>query len=408
MAVPFSWTLRSLLKFVACGTLLALASGCASTLEMVEAAQEPPSVEMALDRINSAARVIELEEIILRAMPISAASTWPAKVDKPIPDADYGRLAGASAPEALLKSFGKAHLSPVRIKAMAVQTILFETAPDMHYQRKYIDTDPGPEVIRAFGGKVLGENYSPAFNPLMYRFLKYSPDFIPKREHFTAKRGDRAAEYFAGVEEAVLSLAENAEQLRAIRSDMEEISDKKKRALRDINDNAREIGRLKDEDGNKNAAEISSLEEEIKTHRKEYDDAAAQFEGRLAAWRMELAKIKHQSAAFDGEQAALAANIQAAVSAIKGFHYDSITVITIALVRLPDSLMNIDKEVRHLMKSPLAEERIKRITASAVALFDNATIIKNEIFQIYAEADAMDGLFDARIKTAVSKPAKEK
>lgn len=390
------------LKFFAAALLAVAAGGCASALEVVQAAQEPPSVEMALDRINTAARLLELEEIMLRAMPISAASAWPEKSGKIIPGADYGRLGSAASADAIFSPNGPFRPSIVRIKVLAIQTILFESAPDLYYERKFADKEPSPDAIREYGKKVLGEHYNPAFNIPMYRFLKRTPGFMPKREHFEAKLDGRAVDYFPGMEDAVISLAENGEQLKKIRGSMDEVSDSKKRALRDIEDNSREIQKLKDADERKNAPDIAALEEEIKTHRKEYDDAAAKYGELLKTWRMELEKIKTQSSAFDADQAALAKNVQASVDAIKSLHYDAIAVISIAALRLPDSLANLDKELQRLMRSPFANERIKRIVQSLAALKDNVMIIKNEMFQLYDETGALDGLFEQRLKAVVS------
>ncbi len=391
-------------KLLLLAALLPFAVGCATALEAYQASQEPPSVEMVIDRVNTAARTLELEDIMLHAMPFSAASAWPTQIDRQIPAGDQGKLAAIAAEDALFSPGSFFHPSFIRIKVLYLQTILFESAPNLWYQRKYLDTPPGNDAIAAHGKKVLGEQYSPVFNKSFYRFLRYTPDFVPRKEHFTAKFQGEPAEYFASIEDAVISLADNQEQLIAIRDNMLEVDEEKKRAIRDIDDAARQIQKLKDEDEDKNQAEIKELENEIAVHRNEYDAAAARYEELLKGWKIELAKVGNQTTAFTPEQMALAVNIQAAVDAAKGLHLDATALVLIAMARLPDSLMNMPDEFRRLMNAPLANVRLQRILFNLIALKDNAMIIKNELSQLYAEADAMDGLFDRRIKTKAAQP----
>lgn len=387
--------------------LLPFIGSCATAMETVQAYQEPSSVEMVIDRVNTAARVLELEDIMLHAMPFSAGSRWPQDCGKPIPAGDTGKLAAIAAEDALFSPGSFFRPSAIRIRTLYLQSILFDAAPSLHYQRKYLDTPPDNDAIRAFGVKTLGANYNAVFNPSLYRFLRYAPDFVPRRRHFEGKFEGAPAEYFANLEDAVISLADNQEQLKKIRGDMLEVDDRKMRAVRDIGDAAREIRKLKDEDERKNAAGIADLENEMAAHRKEYDAAAVRYGELLTAWKLELAKVKKQSTAFTPEQRELAVNTQAAVNLIKSLDIDATALILIAAARLPDSLMNMPDELNRLLRSPLAAERIKRILLNVISLRDNMVIIRNELGQHYAEADAMDGLFAARIKTsAVKQPEK--
>lgn len=382
---------------------------CATALEAYQATQEPPSVEMVIDRVNTAARVLELEDIMLHAMPFSAGSRWSQDCNKPIPAGDTGKLAAIAAQDALFSPGSFFRPSAIRIRTLYLQTILFDSVPNLHYQRKYLDTPPDNDAIRAYGKKTLGQNYNPVFNPSLYRFLRYTPDFTPQRRHFEGKYEGKPAEYFANLEDAVISLSDNPEQLQKIRGDMLETDDLKRRAVRDIDDAARQIKKLKDENEKKNAAEIAELEKEKDTHKKEYDTAAARYDQLLTAWKLELAKVKKQTTAFTPEQRELAVNIQDGVDLVKSLHVDATALVIIAMARVPDSIMNMPDELHRLLNSPLAGERIARILLNVIALKDNIVIIKNELGQHYAEADAMDGLFTDRIKTtAVKQPEKPK
>jgi len=377
---------------------------CATMLEAKQAYDEQPSVEMVLDRINTAARTLELEDIILRTMPISAASTWPADANREIPKGDQSKLMNIVLTDAVFSAGFRP--SAIRIKVMYEQTIFFESWPDLYYERKFMDKPPSNDAIKEYGKKILGQEYNPVFNKTFARFLRFTPDFKPKKSHFEGTLNGKTAEFYSSLEDAVISLADNAEQLQKIRNDMMDIDADKKKVLRDIADSAREIKALKDKKAP--PAEIKALESQIPVHKKEYDTAVAKYDVLLKAWKMELAKIKQQATAFNDEQRALAVNIQAGVSAIKGLHTDSVTLITIALLKLPTSVMGLPDEAMRLAGSPNAALRLARIYLNLSALSENASIIKNELLQTYDETSAMDGLFDSRIKTVTAPRKAEK
>lgn len=373
---------------------------CATVMEAKQAYDEKPSMEMVLDRINTAARTLELEDIMLRTMPISAASTWPKDANHEIPKGDQSKLMGIVLSDAIFSPGSGFRPSAIRIKVMYQQTIFFESYPDMYYERKYMDKLPSNDEINDYGQKILGSGYNPVFNKSFVRFLRYTPDFKPKKSHFEGKLNGKTVEFYPSLEDAVISLADNAEQLQKIRNDMMDVDADKKRALRDIADTAREIKVLKDK---KTApAEIKAFENQIPVYKKEYDTAALKYETLLKAWKIELTKIKQQATAFNDEQLALAANIQSGVSAIKGLHTDAVVLVTISAMKLPSSIMNLPAELSKLTTSPKAGLRIARIYLNMVSLSENVSIIKKELAQTYAEAIAMDGLFDNRIKTVTS------
>lgn len=383
-----------------------LLGACATVMEGAQAYQEKPSVEMVLDRINTAARTLELEDIMLRTMPISAASTWPNNANSEVPKGDQSKLMNIVMADAIFSPGSGFRPSPIRIKVMYEQSIFFESWPDLYYERKYMEKIPSNDAIKEYGKKILGHEYNPVFNKSFVRFLRFTPDFKPKKEHFEGRLDGKTAEFYPSIEDAVISLADNADQLQKIRNDMMDIDADKKKAMRDIADTAREIKELKDKKGA--PAEIKELESQIPVHKKEYDTLAAKYDTLLKAWKIELAKIKQQATAFNDEQRALAVNIQAGVSAIKGLHTDSVALVTIAMLKLPTSIMNLPDEVIQLAQAPMAAIRIARIYLNLSSLSENASIIKNELMQTYDEANAMDGLFDSRIKTVTAKKAAEK
>ncbi|MEE8483766.1 MAG: hypothetical protein V3S46_04130 [Nitrospinota bacterium] len=410
--------LNAVARLLATVTLALTLSACATVAETYQAAVEPLSLELVLDRINTSARALELEEIMLKAMPISAASKWPKQVSSMIPSAEYGKLAAIVMQESLYSmrrerrqstlgrisgrtlggAFGGFTFSPspIKIKVLYHQGLLFKNFPDLYYIREYLDHEPGEEDIGNFGRKIIGGDYSPVFNKSFYRFLKYSPAFKPKREHFLGTFDGKSVEFYPNVTEAVISLADNPGDLRAALDAMEIVYDERKEKLRDIEEKLEEIKDLKEAKAGR--AEKNRRKNEMKVLKAELDRIGKDYREKMKIWKVQVAAVKMQKTALSGEQKALAINIQHTIDATKGLGRDAVTLLTIALIKLPLALMNLPNELEELAYSPMAGPRIERLIRNSVSLGENASIIKNGLNLFGDEADTMDGLFDARVK----------
>ncbi len=400
------------LKFFVVSVLCLTASACATTTEALLAYSEPPSVEMVLERVNTAARAVELESIILNSMPISAASGWPRDISQSVPSRKRSGLMDIVAKEAIFSIGSPYRPSPVKMKLLYVQSLLFSSYPDAYYRRGYMEGNLSPEEVNArvkrFGNEILGgvysDGYPDIFDKSFYRFLLFSPDFKPAKEHFIGTFKGKHVEFYPNITEAVISLAENGEALKEISQNLWELEDKKARALRDIAEISDRTGRLSAEEKSTNAnhsREIKELEKERKVAESAYRAIAMEYREKLKIWEIELANIKTQATAFDDEQKALAANIQTAVDSAQRHLTQASVLITIAMIKLPVSIMNVRQEVRRIARSPLPSLRIVRIWAGLASLSGNVAIIKNELGLMKAQAAALDNLFGNRIKAAV-------
>ncbi len=398
--------------FVTSVFCLALAS-CATTTEALLAYNEPPSVEMVLERVNTAARAVELESIILNSMPISAASDWPRDISQNIPSRKRSRLMDVVAHEAIFSLGSPYSPSPIKIKLLYVQSILFSSYPDAYYGRGQVEEGMSPKELNArikrFGNEILGsvypDGYPDIFDKSFYRFLLFSPDFKPAKEHFIGTFKGEHVEFYPNITEAVISLAENREELTAISQNLWELEDKKARALRDIAEISDRTGKLSAEEKSKNvnhSREIKELGEERKIAEALYRAVATEYREELKMWKIELANIKTQATAFDDERSALAANIQIAVDSAQRHLIEASALIAIAMIKLPVSIMNVRQEMRRIARSPMPSLRIVRIWAGLASLSGNVAVIKNELGLMKAQAAALDNLFGDRIKIAVS------
>ncbi len=407
--------MNAVTRFLATVTLAFSLSACATVAETYQAAMEPLSLELVLDRVNTSARALELEEIMLKAMPISAASKWPKQVSSMIPLAEYGKLTAIILQESLYtmrrerkrskrkgRPLGGAiggftfSPSPIKIKVLYQQGLLFKNFPDMHYTREYLDHEPEEEDIERFGRKIIGGDYSPVFNKSFYRFLKYSPAFKPKREHFFGTFDGNSVEFYPNVTEAVISLAENPGDLRAALDGIEVVYDKRKEKLRDIEEKLEEMKDLKEAKAGR--AERNERKNELKVLRTELDLIEKDYREKINIWKVELAAIKMQKTALSNEQKALAINIQRTIKAAKGLSRDAATLISIALIKLPLAIINLPNELKELAYSPMAGPRIERLIRNSVSIGENASIIRNGLKLFSDESDTMDGLFETRVK----------
>ena len=390
--------------------LALILSSCSTVIEGLNAYNEPPSMEMALERVNTGARALELGDLMLHGIPISAASEWPRQVASQVPSREFGKLMGSVMLEGIYAYGSGFNPSPIKIRVLYQQGLLFEEFPNMYYERKYLETDPNPESVKAYGKAVLGDKYNEAFYRSFHYFLKYSPAFRPKKELFLGTFNGRAPEVYANVREAVLSLADNREALGEILRELDNILDEKKLQIRNIDEATNDIRELKNKEKKASrdeksaiSGEIDKKKDEIKIHSVDLAEINKRYKEQLGIWVTELAKIRKQVTALDEEQIALAKNIQHVVEAIKEINIEATTLVAVAIIKIPTSILNMPNELNQLVRSPFADIRVQRIVSNSVTLFDNAMIIRTELGVLTSEADSLDDLFEMRIKTEIGK-----
>jgi hypothetical protein len=373
--------------------------------ELANAYYEPPSLEMVLERVNTSARALDLGDLILHGIPISAASTWPSEVSRSIPPGEYGKLMGIVLMEAIYNFDSGFNPSPVKIRIMYQQGLLFDDFPSMYYSRKYEDADPSPKSVRDYGKAVMGDAYNDGFYKSFYYFLKFTPAFKPKKKLFSEKFEGEAVDYYPNIREAIISLAENKDALREMLEELETVSEERKVQLRNIDEAMAEIKRLKIKERDTKFSErtpirkeIAERKEEVKLGRNDLNAVNARYRESIKIWKVELASIRGQTAELDEQQRALAINIQHALDAVTELKMQATALVAVAIIKLPQSTLNLPEELKRLARSPLARLRIERVIANSASLFDNAGIIRGELSLLGAETASMNGLFKKRVK----------
>lgn len=385
--------------------------------EAWDASREVPTVEASLERVNTAARLIELGELMLQGLPLSAGSLWPQEMKGTL-TVNATNLSRALQ-DTYRQQFAYAWTmgfkpSPWTARALDLQQRLFTSPPDLHYERRYRSEAPAVDDVHVIGEKVLGKGYDPMFDKNFFRLIHYHPGFMPKPELFAARFDGKAAEFHPNVMEAVLALAENREDLQQFRGAVLEGEEACERAYRDVEESAQRIRQLKGQSfGNPSTAEeaaqkgaesasgkdLQELETQFEAEKKEYDQAVSAYQVSLQQLSIALGQIKNQSGAFTLEQRALAINVQAVVDTAQGLLGGTRFLTGIVGLHLPKALPKVGQELRQIarMGGDPAVARMKRIVVNVSLLKPNLAMLASESNVLDKESQPYDDLFENRI-----------
>lgn len=391
--------------------------GWACAEEVIIARSETPSVEASLERVNTAARLVEIGELMLQALPLSAGSSWPQEMKGTL------TLNAQSLSRVMQETYGQRVLysstlgfkpSPWTGRALEMQRGLFAQAPGLHDERSYRTGKPSEDDVHAFGVKVLGEGYDRGFDKNLFRLIDHHPGFIPKRGLFSAQHGGTAAEFHTNVMEAVLALSENRDELKQFGDAVKQGEEMCERAYRDVQESAQRIREIRSQTfGNPASAEeaakkgdeaasakgLQELEAQFETEKKEYDDAVKAYQGSLQQLSVAVGHIKHQTGAFTAEQRALAINVQAVVDTAQGLLSGTRLLSEIAAMHIPKATRTFGDELKRIARvgGDRAIPHMKRISVNARLLPANLSLIGTESTLLDKESDPYDGLFANRI-----------
>ena len=416
--------------------LLASLVGCESTRDFIKmepwnirkcnwscveeawvASQETPTVEASLERVNTAARLVELGELMLQGLPLSGGSLWPQEMRGTLTlnAQSFTRMLQENYNQRVLSAAGLGFRpSPWTGRALELQQRLFSTPPDLHYEPTYRSKAPSEDEVHALAEKVLGPGHDRASHKNFFRLLRYHPGFIPKREVFTAQFDGKAAELYPNVMDAVLALADNHDDLLQFRQavlDGEEVCEK---AYRDVQESGERIRDLKSRTfGNPATAEaaaqkgeesapakeLQELEAQFDTEKTEYEATVKAYQSSLQQLSVAVGQIKNQSAAFTVEQRALAINVQAVVDTAQSLLAGTRLLMVITTVHAPKAALGFRNELLRIAATggDRAVPRMKRIVVNSSLLKPNLSLIASESNVLDAESKPYDDLFERRI-----------
>ena len=389
------------------------------TKELWAASKETGTVESALDRVSTAARLIEVGDLIIRTLPMSGGADWPRKVSGSVPFAEEAKLRQLLQQDPVYASGTVGETSALKLKEMYLQTVLFNRYPELNASRRMGVAAPSEAEVKALAAKVLGPGYSPAFTKVFYRFLQYSPAFEPKADLFAGRLDGKATEVYPSLLDAVVSLAENKPEIMQLQESVVQAEEKTAKEHRDILDLTQRIKKLESaefgnpstaeeavqaSDKDTNAKEVEDLKGQLVVQEEEYKTTVKAYKEELEKLGLEMAKIKTQVVAFNPEQRALAANVQTAVDAVQGAMCQSEVLTAISGYHLKKVLPKWKDEVRVIARQggPVANERIRRITVNLTTLPSNLSVLMTEIGVLDEETKISDNLFTSRVTVDTS------
>ncbi len=128
--MPGNRIVRNMLFLILVGSFC---SGCAvvrTTMEMGLAYVEKPSMELVLDRLNTAASAADLASVALNHVPISSESSWPRQLES-FPEEQMQPISKALALDGAYSAHG-GFFSPIKAHIIQTQKILYLVPPDMY------------------------------------------------------------------------------------------------------------------------------------------------------------------------------------------------------------------------------------------------------------------------------------
>lgn len=381
------------------------------------ASRETPTVEASLERVNTAARLVELGELMLQGLPLSAGSLWPQEMRGTLTlnAQSFNRILQESYSQRTLYAAGLGFQpSPWTGRALELQQRLFTTPPDLHYEPTYRSKAPSEDEVHALAEKVLGPGHDRASHKNFFRLLRYHPGFIPKREIFTAQFDGKGAELYPNVMDAVLALADNREDLLQFREAVLQGEETCERAYRDVEESMQRIRDLKSRtfgnpataeeaakkgDENASTKDLQELEGQYEAEKKEYEDAVKAYQVSLQQLSVAVGQVRNQSSAFTVEQRALAINVQAVVDTAQTLLSGTRELMAIAAVHAPKAILNVRQELQRIaaMGGDRAVPRMKRIVVNSSLLKPNLSLLASESSVLDAESRPYDDLFKNRI-----------
>lgn len=385
-----------------------------ATKEITIGIREKPAVESALDRVNTAARVIEIGDLIIHTLPISGGSDWPKKVSGSVPMGEEAKLQQILRQDPIFYSGAPGQTSAFKLRTMYLQTLLFNKYPDLYAPRRIGSAVPSEAEVKALATKVLGPGYSPSFTKIFYRFHLFNPAFEPRADLFAGRLDGKATEVYPSLLDAVVSLAENKPEILQAREALLQAEEKKAKERRDIADIVQRIQKLESQEfghpstveeavkasvRETHAKDIEELKAQLEVAEKEFNETVRSYKEELQKLSIEMAKIKTQLLAFTPEQRALAANIQTAVDAVQGTMCQAEILLGLAGYHLKTALPNWKAEVKTIanQRGQAGSKRIERVTQNLVTLLPSLSILSTELRVLDDDVKAYDELFASRV-----------
>ena len=387
-------------------------TGCAFVRAVMEggmAYMENPSMELVLDRLNTAASVSMTAKAVLNDIPISKDSTWPEEMES-FPRGQLGEITRVLALDGAYRDNGGA-VSPIKAHLVQVQTILYDVPPDLYAKHGACYEEGEATLINGYYYKILGEGefikksapsgdeLESALDNAIKQFLSFSTPECSHRTFYKrkGKYKDALVNRIAienghkNITEAIINVLEgyNAGDITDLKSALNEIKSVKD-DIRQINDLSMSLENkkslLKNNESVPGYDSVEQVENELSMKQNELSEKKERLSELQQMVDKSFENIQNDLPIVSEEDLAMLEKISAACKAVNGLLIDSVTLTGIALIKTPTSLMGIRDELKRMnaqkSRNPFIPIRLARLKANTGNVVGNIKtivyVLKNE------------------------------
>ncbi|MBF0451672.1 MAG: hypothetical protein HQK75_13275 [Candidatus Magnetomorum sp.] len=375
--------------------------GCAVGRGLLEgglAFMEKPSVELVLDRLNTAACASKMAKSVLNDIPISDKSEWPKQMES-FPKDQLTEIMRVLAIDGAYQAHG-GYVSPIKGHVVQVQSILYDVPPDL-YSRAGACYEEGEETfINGYYYKINGggnfvkksipssDELASALKISVKKIFEFRQKKCPHTT-FLKRQGKYKSELFnkniteggyKNITEALISVIENQNisDIGVIKNTFVEINDIKDR-IETINaelvDLENKKVRLKDNETVEGYKNISEIDNVLSIKKEKLDKNKNRSKELVNILFTAFDNIKKNLPIVVGKDLEILKRISEACKAINGLLTDSFTLTTIAMAKTPRSVMGLRNELKQLNQfsasSIYVPLRLARLKTNAGNVLDN-------------------------------------
>lgn len=374
-----------------------------------------PTVESALERVNTATRFLHLGELLIH-LPMSAGSQWPKSANSELPSDGFKSIFTG-----LVKGAVQGHLVSLnKMRGKYIVETLFQKAPEFVGISRYSLQRPAEDEVQRYGARILGSNFNPEFNAAFDWLLTHFAEYEPKPEVFGSDLDGEPTEIFPSIVKAVHSLAINQDTLLRIEEDISITHHSKVSARKDVEETLWQIRHIKEQqldqasssedsqeqtqtaespEDRERAEELEELKLELGTQQVRYGEIVKEYEQALKQLEVAISLIKNDQTKLNKEEQALAQNVQHVVEGTEKLMCGAELESIIAGKHLVEGSKNLKNELALLYSQQgSGREKMKGIVLNLVALPWNITIISTELGLLNQRIAIYDDLFEDRVE----------
>ncbi|MEH0022105.1 MAG: peptidoglycan-binding protein [Desulfobacter sp.] len=332
-------------------------------MESGSALMEDPSMELVLDRMNTAGAASDLVTVVLNEMPISDTACWPRRLES-FSEKDLEPLLKALSLDGVYQSHGGI-VSPIKAHVVQVQNILYEVPPDMYalsgdfytkgeatiingtyykinsYKNIVVKADPCAKDVTE-GLSAMGTNF----------LVKNSKGEIEKRRGLLKNFDVTGTNQYENLMEALFAIAPNdaGTSLKSAYNAYENSRGKVNVASEELLRLSADKKRLENKESPMGKFKTEqAIEAQLKIRQKELEELTADLEEKKNIFNKEMDNLESYKGTIDDpESVRVLLNIIYACKGAEGLMIDSVGLAGIAAVKLVRSLPNLPNEIKML------------------------------------------------------------